>query len=433
MPAREAPDPRLVALGLVPPEVASEPESATPQATPSQSATAAPAPAAPAAPPPQRGTQAPLSPSARGGAALLRSTPAATQRPLELIGAGTQRDQVRTAAPAAVPGGGLLLFERYVWIGRVLRRRVTLRVYDEGIALGNGRWASWHDITAIDARRGRVRVATKRPFAMTPDLDGMPESSLAENLAEALLQASSGSSPRAETLRVLDEMRTHLLVRFREHDDEVLPLVFGIAALSVTVLLVVLLPLLVPAPFRAGQRVPEGAYLLYPPVPSLDPRTVTAAVLGGALAAVAVLRMAMGPGTAHWARGVLRRWHAERSRLLGAVRRVVASAALRARPIAFGFVLALALLIPAGRDRVLIDASGIHVRGSLPAFDRDYPWAVVTAVREIPVSPRERTEGRAVEFRLSDGSVVTTRGHDFYGDSEFDLLRFAQRMTSGQR
>ena len=54
----------------------------------------------------------------------------------------------------------------------------------------------------------------------------------------------------------------------------------------------------------------------------------------------------------------------------------------------FGIAVAIAVLVflPSGRERVLVDAEGVHTRALLPFFDRDVPWSNVAKPTLISVS-----------------------------------------------
>ncbi len=390
--ADTAPDPRLVALGLVPPPLEAPPALSAP------------------APPPAPARVDPVvsrqpSPQPPAPARADRWTP--DEPPAEI-------------APVSPP---VMLFGHAV---SCRGRSVTLGLRSDGIDLeGAAPIIEWPAVRTIRARRGAVRIeaATGR-VAFVPELDGVTEPSLAPLFAEIALDASSGAAPRVALLRALDDAVAQLKYRFREEDDQFLPLFLALPAVLFALLLAVALPVFSVFPFRAGQTLTASIFLLYPRIGPLDPRVVVAAVLGGIASGTFAFQLAVGSSAGLRARGVLRGWPRESSALAALARRAAAALILGNLRIALAFLVALGVLLPFARERVLVDETGVHVRAALPMLDRDVPWS---AVESATLLDSTGVGDYGATLRLDDGTFVTTRDRLFYGLSEYELYQFAQR------
>lgn len=309
-----------------------------------------------------------------------------------------------------------------------LRRRVRLAAANDGIHVGRT-YVPWSDVRAVGTQGGTVRIGTERGnVSFTPDLDGVGEPSLAPLVTDAILDASGQARPRERILNAIESSAAGLRQRFHEKDDDPLIAVMVLAvAACVTAFFALLLPGFVAALFRGGDRLPPEAFLIYPHLSTFDPRVFIAALLLGALAASALLRILLRRQAQAWATGVRRGW-SEAAPVVSRGQRVPAEIVAHPLPILAGLVVVLALLVPLGRERVLVDAGGLHLRATLPSLDRDISWSEVESMR----AEREG-EQFVVTFHARDGTQVTTRDAIFFGLSPFELGRSAERWRAQAR
>jgi hypothetical protein len=235
-------------------------------------------------------------------------------------------------------------------------------------------------------------------------------------------------------MRAVEEAVVQLKVRFQDLDDPYLPLFLVLPALFLTILVAALIPVIVTLPFRAGESLPAGAFLLFPRIGSADPLVVLAAMLAGILLGGVALRVAVGRSVPVWARGLLRGWGREtaaetprdraKREILIRLRRAAATLVLIQPLLAVAFAFTILVQFPHARERVLIDEAGLHMRGPFPPLDRDVAWSQVSSSTLLTGAHG----GYGVSIRLQDGTDVTTEGNYFYGLSEYELHQFAQRQ-----
>ncbi len=143
------------------------------------------------------------------------------------------------------------------------------------------------------------------------------------------------------------------------------------------------------------------------------------AVLAAAFLATLCVRVASGRDLALSARGVRAGWH-QGPRAGAIASGLAAPIVTNVRRIALACLVAFLVLLPAGRERTLVDDAGLHLRAGLSVFDRNLAWSSVTAA---DVSQDAR--GYTARLRVDDGTVIDTRGKVFIGLSEYELYRFA--------
>jgi hypothetical protein len=267
----------------------------------------------------------------------------------------------------------------------------------------------------------------KQSLRVVPAIDGVGEPILAPILAEIILAGSAGAPPGEKLVRQLSDAKADVKYRFRESDDQTVPpLILVITGLA-TLLLAVVVPLLVAAPFRAPAGIGADTFLIYPRLASVDPRALVAAIGGAALLCRGAMRLAAGPDLMVWARGAAAGWNSGPRFIVRAMRIVAARIVLHTPLYAIALCVALVLFLPTARERVLVDGDGVHIRAGLPFFDRDVPWANVDqpelidhggGVYDIVL----RTVGGGI-----GSTIVDTRGMLFYGLSPYALGQFAER------
>ena len=457
----ESVDPRLVALGLVPPPATAEQRDVEP---------AAPREAAPLAPPPlaaQAPTatlEEPTDTFSIGAPAAAQAAPFSRHAPIASLqidtGTAVPAERVSVGVPAsepALPPSALLLSETILLLqgdargrlpGRLLAdlagvehfgfptRALELSLEQRGFRINAKQpiEVPWSEVVDIRERRGHVAITTAtRHFVFDVPIDGVAEPEVAGPLARVIQEASGGSlSPSGSAYLELQRAADLLRDRFHEEDDPLIPSLVGLAVGLSTAVFIMLLPvalLLVTRP-----AVPSGAFLIAPRLSSFDPRVVLIALGAAALLASLVVRLAIGRHGAVWARGTLRGWHVSRKRFLDApVRRALA--VFVQYPVLSAALLLGGLLstLPSTRPHVIVDAAGVHVTGALPFFDEDRSWGTVTGIETIPAMLNRHYGGIAVVFHFANRAPVNTVDDHVWGGTDGQLFEFANLWRGAAR
>lgn len=311
-------------------------------------------------------------------------------------------------------------------------RTIPLELWSDRVALGS-RIVPWQAIRAVTARAGRVHIeAADRKASLTfvPSVDGVPEPMLAPLFAEIVLDGSAGAPPREKLARALGDGKADTKYRFRERDDQSLPILVLLITALATALLVVVIPIVVALPFRGGVVVGADTFLIYPRLSSFDPRTIVGAIAGGMLASRLAMRAAAGRDLMLWAHGTAAGWN-RATKLRGRVAKVIASHVLiHGRAWTIAGLAAIVLFLPSARERVTIDADGVHARAAVPFFDRDVPWSNVGKPILIDQGGTYDVVLTTNDNALIGGTIVDTRGSVFYGLSPYALAQFAERQRN---
>ena len=300
---------------------------------------------------------------------------------------------------------------------------------------------TWSEVQRIDVRRGAVVVHTeaerervvtrkdkttevktfteRRKHALRVAVDGVDEPSLAIMLARVLedmrtTKFSFRGTSWIEYQNALDRLRGV----FHDQDDAVLPA----AAVGLWVAVGLMSMFLVPVSLNGASRgaVPSGVFAISDPLGALDPRSIIAGFALAALVATAVLRLALGPSAAVWARGAARGWARQASgpavrfglRQMGRMLQAPSSAAVI-------FLLAVLAFWPNIAATVLVDQTRVRNEVLLPFISIDEPWQRVADITKGP-------DG-GVSIHFADGRMATTEGHELGGGTK---SQFFERTNS---
>lgn len=319
----------------------------------------------------------------------------------------------RSAQVALAPAGVAILYgakaDAYTWseVRRIDVRRGAVVMHTEA--------ERERDVT----RKGQTEVVTftqKRRHALRVAVDGVDEPSLAIMLARVLedmrtTKFSFRGTSWIEYQNALDRLRGN----FNDQDDNVLPA----AAVGLWVAVGMMSMFLVPVSLNgaSARAVPSGVFAISDPLGAFDPRSIIAGFALAALVATLVLRIALGPSAAVWARGAARGWARQASaapirfalRQMGRMLGAPSSAAAI-------FLLALLAFWPNIAATVRVDQAGVRNELLLPFISVDEPW------RRVADITREPDGG--VSIRFADGRLATTVGRELGGGTKtqfFDL------------
>lgn len=303
-----------------------------------------------------------------------------------------------------------------------------------GLALLHGNKAdayTWAEVRRVDVRRGAVVVSTeaererlvtrkgetevrpyteKRKHAVRVLVDGVVEPALAIMLARVLEDMRTTKfSFRGTSWLEYQNAIDHLRGSFHDQDDAVLPA----AAVGLWVAVGLMSMFLVPVSLNGASKgaVPSGVFAISDPLGALDPRSIIAGFALSALIATVVLRFALGPSAAVWARGAARGWARQSSgpavrfvlRQLGRLLQAPASAAVM-------FLLAILAFWPNIAATVLVDDGRVRNEVLLPFISLDEPWRRVADITK-------EADGN-VSIHFADGRMATTAGHELGGGTK---------------
>ena len=303
-----------------------------------------------------------------------------------------------------------------------------------GLALLVGKKAeayTWAEVRRVDVRRGAIVVQTeaerdrivtrkdrtevktyteKRKHALRVSVDGVVEPALAMMLARVLEDMRTTKfSFRGTSWIEYQNALDHLRSTFNDQDDAVLPA----AAIGLWLAVGLMSMFLVPVSLNGASRgaVPSGVFAISDPLGALDPRSVIAGFALAALVATAVLRLALGPSAAVWARGAARGWARQASgpaarfalRQMGRMLQAPSSAAVI-------FLLAVLAFWPNIAATVLVDQNRVRNEVLLPFISLDEPWQRVADIT------KEADGGVSIHF--ADGRMATTEGHELGGGTK---------------
>jgi hypothetical protein len=322
-------------------------------------------------------------------------------------------------------------------------RAAEIALAPAGVAILRGNKAeayTWSEVRRIDVRRGAVVVSTeaereravtrkdqtevksyteKRNHALRVNVAGVDEPSLAVMLARVLedmrtTKFSFRGTSWIEYQNALDQLRSS----FHDQDDAVLPA----AAVGLWLAVGLMSMFLVPVSLNGAslRSIPSGAFAISDPLGAFDPRSIIAGFALSALIATAVLRFALGPSSAVWARGAARGWARQSSgaavqfvlRQMGRMLQAPSSAAVI-------FLLAVLAFWPNIAATVLVDQSRVRNEVLLPFISIDEPWQRVADITKEP-------DGN-VSIHFADGRLATTVGHELGGGTK---TQFADRANA---
>jgi hypothetical protein len=291
------------------------------------------------------------------------------------------------------------------------------------------RFIPWPDLRSITVERDRVEIVSPSgSLNMAIALDGVSEPDLAPLFARMLEEGRAGALDPTGAVHELTLGIDRAAERFADADDPVVPAVVGGFAVVASVMLGAAIPMLVVLSSHV-QGVPLGTFAILPRVASFDPRVIVAAFASAIALAAAAGRLALGPSLEAWARGTLRGWHRNARSFDAAARRTGAWLTLRPGRAAIVAAVTLVTLVPAVFARTTLETAGIHESSGLPFISRDRSWAELADVTSVTVSSGERAEGFDVQLVFSDGSTVSTRGHDVVGGTQKALYDFARAQA----
>jgi hypothetical protein len=313
-------------------------------------------------------------------------------------------------------------------------KNAELALAPAGLAILRGKTTdayTWSEVRRIDVRRGAVVVSTeaerdrivktkdrtevkpyteKRRHAVRVCVDGVDEPALAVMLARVLedmrtTKFSFRGTSWIEYQNALDQLRS----TFHDQDDAVLPA----AAVGLWLAVGLMLMFLVPVSLNGAslRAIPSGAFAISDPLGAFDPRSVIAGFALSALIATTVLKFALGPSAAVWARGAARGWARQSSgsavrfalRQMGRMLQAPSSAAVI-------FLLAVLAFWPNIAATVLVDQSRVRNEVLLPFISIDEPWQRVADITK-------ETDGN-VSIHFADGRMATTVGHELGGGTK---------------
>jgi hypothetical protein len=156
------------------------------------------------------------------------------------------------------------------------------------------------------------------------------------------------------------------------------------------------------------------------PLGAFDPRSIIAGFALASLIATFVLRFALGPSSAVWARGAARGWARQASgrpvrfvvRQMGRMLQAPSSAAVI-------FLLAILAFWPNIAATVLVDETRVRNEVLLPFISLDESWQRVADIT------KESDGGVSIHF--ADGRMATTVGHELGGGTK---SQFFDRATA---
>lgn len=282
----------------------------------------------------------------------------------------------------------------------------------------------WSEIAAVRARRGAVEVRIAGPhrrlIRFVPVVEGVREPTLIPSFVRVVedMRASrfsfNGTSWH-EHQNAIERLRPE----FTDQDEPVI----ATAAVGLWLSLGVALVFLIPVALNVAEvrALPAGAFVLRDRIGPLDPRTLVSAFALSALAAMLVLRLALGHQALVWARGAARGWKhgARRTRLAF---QLFARMLLGTSSAAVLALLALLTFWPNAAATVLIDANGVRNAVLLPFISIDERWAGGSVV----------PDDDGVLIRFPDGRAVGTAGRELGGGTPEQLLTLAQRWSRGR-
>src|SRR5438128_601244 len=220
--------------------------------------------------------------------------------------------------------------------------------------------------------------------------------------------------------RSTDALENH----FHDEDDPIIPAIVALVFVLSGAAVAALLPEAIVLSTRSA--VAPDQFLVDSRLASIDPRILVAAFSLAAMLAAGVVRIAMGQTGGIWARGTLRGWHPDRFGRTGHLARAGLARIVLSPAVAAGLLLAAFLLsLPSAREETIIDKFGIRLNKELPLFDETRGWSEVTDISTVPAPANQHHEGFAVVFRFENKSTVTTLGHDLRGGTDKQLQRRA--------
>jgi hypothetical protein len=217
---------------------------------------------------------------------------------------------------------------------------------------------------------------------------------------------------------------------FSDQDDTVLPMAAAGLWLAIGLMLIFIIAAMVNA--AAARAVPPATFTLGHRIGPLDPRTIVAAFALSALAAVGVLRFALGSHAGTWARGAARGWHHGGGRIERGAIRQLGRLMLASSSAAAVALLAFLMYWPNIASTVLIDKDGVRNEVLLPFISIDEHWRDALEISRVPAAdPKDRP---GVRIRFADGTEVTTLGQDLGGGTEGQLFEVASnwRKAAGR-
>jgi hypothetical protein len=303
-------------------------------------------------------------------------------------------------------------------------KRVHVAAAPAGIAFVGERITnaySWDEVKAIKVRRGSVVVklttGPQRTRVFRLVVDDVEEKALSKTYARVLEEMRAGTfafngSAWFEHQNAVDRLRPD----FSDQDDHMLPgVAMGMWAALGLVLSVIIALALNAAQARA---VPAGAFSVGHRASAIDPRVVIAAFAASSLLTTLILRLALGPQYAVWARGVARGWQERGSRVWRLAVRQLGRILLATSSSAIVMLLALLAFWPNVAATALISAEGVQHEILLPFISLDERW---TGVSEITLVDASDLRDRSVRFRFTDGRELVAEPEQIGGGTPTQL------------
>ncbi|HKW79259.1 MAG TPA: hypothetical protein VJQ09_09150, partial [Candidatus Limnocylindria bacterium] len=294
----------------------------------------------------------------------------------------------------------------------------------------------WSEVRSVSVRRGAILIKTEAPrekvvkkkgIAETQQyvekrttglrivVEGVDEPTLAPLFASVLEDMRGGKfSYRGTSWLEYQNGIDHLKGEFHYQDDEVMPLAAAGLWVAIGLMSIFLVPIAVNA--ATVRTVPAGAFAIWDPLGPFDPRSIIAGFALAAMAAVLVLRLALGKSSMVWARGAARGWARPDSRPLARlVARVMGRLTVETPTAAIVVLLSLLAFWPNTAATVIVDPTGVRNEVLLPIVSLEEKWRSTTSITK---------EGQGVTIRFIDGRIVGTQGHELGGGTQnqfFDL------------
>ena len=307
-------------------------------------------------------------------------------------------------------------------------KRVHVAAAPEGIAFVGERIThayQWDEVKAIKVRRNSVVVKLTtgqmrtRVFRLV--VDDVEEAALSKTFARVLRDLCAGTfafngSAWFEHQNAVDRLRPD----FTDQDDHMLP---GVAA-GMWFALGLVLTVIVALALNAGQAraIPAGAFSIGHRASAIDPRVIIAAFAASSLLTSLILRLALGPQYAVWARGVARGWQERGSRVWRLLVRQLGRVLLATSSSAIVMLLALLAFWPNIAATALVSADGIQHEILLPFISLDERWS---GVSEIKLVEGTDIRDRSVLFRFADGRELVAEPEQIGGGTPTQLFNVA--------
>src|SRR2546428_4645239 len=308
-----------------------------------------------------------------------------------------------------------------------------------GVAFRQGKQMSayaWSEIHEVRVRRGTVLLKTeaarerivrkkdattiqpyteKRTRGIRVIVDGVAESGIAAPLSRVLedMRARRFSFQGTSWITYVNSLDA-LHTDFDANDDPIIPMTAASLWLAVGLIAALVIPVGVNA--ATLRAVPAGAFALWDPLGTLDPRGLIAGFAFSAMVAGFALRLALGRAAVIWGHGAARGWARPDS---GPLKRFATRQLARIvmAPASAATIVLLALLAfwPNVAATVLVSPSGVRNTVLVPFVSVEEPWRAAVEITR-------QANGTAIRF--ADGRVLTTVGHELGGGTQqqfFDL------------